>query len=541
MSLRTFFSLQTSLARVKTVLAFTAEDPWNANLLSSFTLDDYQVTVLNTDQPSNFSKDRLLAGFFRALHSSADGAVHVMPESMVELWETGQLPVEALPGLLKAIEPKLIENDYRPVMHSPLIKGLAYFHAVCFAFIELMVFVGVTFGHVPVLIGGPVALGAGFLCWAALRYLTHFGKFMRRWSQMKWLLALHHSGQAEIASRLAGVASHPALPPPMPIYSREDEAMALPIRTDAAFTQFLVDHGLAAAGTDETWEDLRLRYGISPRPDSAKIIELPASSLFPEQIGRYYIAWDSAVLAPPLLFQCDFRLQPDAMQNFDLALSHFTRLFGDPKQSSVPVTVSAEWKFEQMWLRIWIYRKEGDPFGKRGAEVQRELYAKNPELWDVCHIWIHRTPRHEMTQSDADRLNALEAGEIFPVEPSRIVPKAVVAGWWFLWKSDGISLKPRQAPFLWKDRETLGLFFEEGIVVFPRDPGMKLQHERALPAKGGGYSVLDLVAPREWTLDHELYGHSILAGPNVDSLDEVAAKVAAFWELPLSVETGYDA
>ena len=95
-------ALPTQLTRVKTEISFTAEDPWNGSCLGMFQLDDYVLALRGTKSvPQGAQETPWRGGFHRALRSETDGVTRFLPESLIELWLTKQVPSEALPGLLK--------------------------------------------------------------------------------------------------------------------------------------------------------------------------------------------------------------------------------------------------------------------------------------------------------------------------------------------------------------------------------------------------------------------------------------------------------
>jgi hypothetical protein len=81
------FSLLVQLTRVKTELSFVAEDPWNGNRPSTFTLDDCGFTLRGAKYvPGKAGESPWRVGLHRAFRSEADGVVRFLPESQIELW-----------------------------------------------------------------------------------------------------------------------------------------------------------------------------------------------------------------------------------------------------------------------------------------------------------------------------------------------------------------------------------------------------------------------------------------------------------------------
>src|SRR5206468_9058958 len=54
-----------------------------------------------------------------ALRSSVDGAERLLPDALRHLWKTGKVAAEALPGLLREMEPDLAQTDFQPVLGAP--------------------------------------------------------------------------------------------------------------------------------------------------------------------------------------------------------------------------------------------------------------------------------------------------------------------------------------------------------------------------------------------------------------------------------------
>jgi hypothetical protein len=114
-------SSPTKLAKVKSEARFTAVDPWNQGRSSVFTVEDYLPVLRSRDAPvlPESAKPRT-TDFNRAIRSDADGITRFLPDSLAELWLTGQVSSEDLPHLLKQIEPILNRSDCEVVLRSRL-------------------------------------------------------------------------------------------------------------------------------------------------------------------------------------------------------------------------------------------------------------------------------------------------------------------------------------------------------------------------------------------------------------------------------------
>ena|SRR5215468_6980699 len=113
----------TYLARyLRTVDSFRAEDPWNNRRATSFHILEY---VMMPERITSAIDSRLFEHRF-GLRSEIDGAVHMLPDSLVYLWRKGlpgdgyvvKTPPHSLPQLLRHLEPNLTLSDYEPKLES---------------------------------------------------------------------------------------------------------------------------------------------------------------------------------------------------------------------------------------------------------------------------------------------------------------------------------------------------------------------------------------------------------------------------------------
>ena len=173
-------------ARVRTEASFTAEDPWNQNYRTAFTIEAYMLMFPGT-APAPGTKP--LAGYLYGIRSELDGREHMLPEALSELWRTNQITAEALPRLLKQMQPKLKAWDYRPILRNKMLTVLQYIVSILFLLIALLpVVVSVFTGEIPIedtLWMSPLMAGIGLLA----MYLIFYRKKARRKQQMKWALA----------------------------------------------------------------------------------------------------------------------------------------------------------------------------------------------------------------------------------------------------------------------------------------------------------------------------------------------------------------
>jgi hypothetical protein len=122
----------------------------------------------------------------------------MMPESLSELWCSKRVPAEALPSLLKEMEPTLKPSDYAQAIPK---KNLVPFLWIAWIFAAL--FCTMPFLNLNALVfepsasSLPISLGIAALSFLFL-YAAFYRSMWRRASQTKWVLA-----------RLQGVAAAP--------------------------------------------------------------------------------------------------------------------------------------------------------------------------------------------------------------------------------------------------------------------------------------------------------------------------------------------
>jgi len=116
--------------RVKTLAAFSGLDPWNGLAPAEFTIEAH---LLGPKNPVRAPRDTG-GPYILGIRSELDGEMHMMPESLSELWQTGKAPAEALPGLLHGIEPRLSKQDFRFCLRAKWhIWILGFYSAVALA------------------------------------------------------------------------------------------------------------------------------------------------------------------------------------------------------------------------------------------------------------------------------------------------------------------------------------------------------------------------------------------------------------------------
>jgi hypothetical protein len=302
--------------------------------------------------------------------------------------------------------------------------------------------------------------------------------------------------------------------------------------TDGDFTRFLVERGLAAAGSSETIDDLRRRFGVRSWFGFSDVIELPPASLFPEQAGPFFIRTERSCLLPPSEFECDFDYDRDAFLTYHRALDRLTGLFGEGAKGAALNTLSNTWTFERISLTIRTFLQEK-------TIGHNPLYAKHPELWNFCRISIDRNWVRPLSQSEAEWLNSLDSANSLPMDYFDLAHLRRLSMWergLFRLAGDRASLYQGSSPFLWKHKNHFGWCAGPWSAIFPRDPSMKLRLDRAQAAKSAGYSRLSLILNDAFSPGREPVPTTVLSGNDPHTLDDAAKGVSRFWELPLDIE-----
>jgi hypothetical protein len=175
-------------ARLKTETTFTAEDPWNQNQRAQFFVDAYVMALKGTKpRPRPEAKPPLVGSFFYGIRSEIDGQERMLPESLTYLWRNNRVPLEALPRLLKEMQPSLRKTDFRMQVLTKMHTVLEYLCAGALGLGALGMVLGVVLGEEPLglALGFGVMLGLMF----GFVYLMLMRPRARRRKQMEWALA----------------------------------------------------------------------------------------------------------------------------------------------------------------------------------------------------------------------------------------------------------------------------------------------------------------------------------------------------------------
>jgi hypothetical protein len=172
--------------RFRTEARFRGADPWNGDAPAEFSIETYYYVPAHLREvscPWLWASTPLYA-----LRSELGGAERFLPDALGHLWTTGKVAAEALPGLLRELEPDLAHADYRPLLGTAAGQRMTAILAV--------VLLAAVFASWPRGAGGAplVALGCGAVVAAGLlgalfRLPFYCAQWQRRRRQMGWALS----------------------------------------------------------------------------------------------------------------------------------------------------------------------------------------------------------------------------------------------------------------------------------------------------------------------------------------------------------------
>ncbi len=103
--------------RVRTEARFRGLDPWNGDVPTELSIETYYYVpehVREVPSPCPWGDTPI-----HAIRSRVDGVERLLPDALGHLWKTGKVSAEALPGLLREMEPDLAQTDFQPVLGAP--------------------------------------------------------------------------------------------------------------------------------------------------------------------------------------------------------------------------------------------------------------------------------------------------------------------------------------------------------------------------------------------------------------------------------------
>jgi hypothetical protein len=177
-------------ARVKTEASFTAEDPWNQNQRSPFTVEAYMLTYLGAAPKARAVK--AFKGPYRfGIRSDADGVERMLPECLAHLWHDHRVPADALPRLLKEMTPMLKKSDFNRTYLDKSANVARYAIIGLFVFMLLMVggLIAITAEGISGMVYGAIIFVFVALLLAGVFHLGFSRPRARRRRQMDWALS----------------------------------------------------------------------------------------------------------------------------------------------------------------------------------------------------------------------------------------------------------------------------------------------------------------------------------------------------------------
>jgi hypothetical protein len=176
-------------ARVKTEGSFTADDPWNQNRQTSFTIEAYILAPKGT-RPKAGTKV-FMANYLYGIRSEVDGEERMLPESLAHLWRNNRVPAEALPRLLNQMKPMLKKTDFRFQVLTKAYSVTQYVFTGLFALLLVAAAAGLilTASDSSEMLYSVIGIAVIGLLFASVLYLLFFRPRARRRRQMDWALA----------------------------------------------------------------------------------------------------------------------------------------------------------------------------------------------------------------------------------------------------------------------------------------------------------------------------------------------------------------
>ena len=178
----------------KVEATFTAEDPWNQNRRSQFTVEDYLFVPAGSKRKVWTEP---FGGYLRSIRSEEDRVERRLPDSLAYLWLRKRISSEALPQLLKVIELELHESDYKVYLRNWRVLS-AFLGAPCVLGMGLLL-LNVLDHSVSPRTGITELLAAAAISWLWM-YLMLYRRVWRRKRQMKWFLERANAGEQTVAS-----------------------------------------------------------------------------------------------------------------------------------------------------------------------------------------------------------------------------------------------------------------------------------------------------------------------------------------------------
>jgi hypothetical protein len=172
--------------RVRTEACFRAADPWNGGAPAEFSIETYYYVpghVRVVTCPWRWGSTPIYG-----LRSGIDGVERFLPDALSHLWKVGKVPAEALPGLLREIEPDLAQTDFQPMLGAPMNQWVTVALTLLLVAIVGLLLSWPSAGgkEIPWLAGLCGAVLAAGIVGAFYKLPSYFARRGRRRRQMEW-------------------------------------------------------------------------------------------------------------------------------------------------------------------------------------------------------------------------------------------------------------------------------------------------------------------------------------------------------------------
>lgn len=289
--------------------------------------------------------------------------------------------------------------------------------------------------------------------------------------------------------------------------------------TEAELIERLQATGLATAGSSETRFELAKRYGVSRWRGFSDVVYLPRAPLFPELKEPWYFSVEPTVHLPPTDVGCRFAAFDVARKNHECALERLSGLFGKPATGGSVNTWNQTWTFERMSLSILTFIREK-------TQARSPLYERYPDLWDQCSITVNRDWVMPLTAGEPARI---EHPDAVLALPAGVAMSGFMAPW-----DRGFErvITASYAPALWTSGSLIGWRSGGRAAVYERTHCTGMIHMVCSPARGAGYSQLQLKLRNIFSEGCEAVTSAVIRSEDWRGLEGIARHCAEFWALP---------
>lgn len=309
---------------------------------------------------------------------------------------------------------------------------------------------------------------------------------------------------------------------------------------------------IAPLGVDwlTTRDEYRQRHGVSSYYGWQDVIALPPSSAVSRSPLTFVMYADPSVLdlCPEYLW-ADYMPHDDARENHRDIEQQLAEHFGEPTQEDVSNCLQRHWSFGVFQLKLHTFPPE---LQSPALSSSNPLLEKNPRLRIASSISLHSSYAHAYPDASLSGVASWLTDPVAHKGRARLLACRATHGRAtshaqrrYTRRNPGTLVEKvaESALFAWRDdaNQRLGITAQRESVIFAsaQAAGLILTHLR--PARGpGGFSLaLDTTAA---TKNPQRSGKrvTILDDPGDASLELAASQLSEIWQLPLSLEEGYD-